>query len=129
MNSLRYLDVAELIGFAGSSSMITLIASIYMISMSLLYIVSYFDKYVNPKSKPRKYFYGRWFVNMANYFTQVLIFPFSIIFLTFILCTDEILLDQVAMCSFSGSNKSYYALTFSFSLIGFLLLLFNEWWL
>lgn len=69
MDNLKFLDVAQLLGFLGSSSIIIIIISAaYIILMSFLYCTCLYNKYYNPKSKPRKYFFGRWFANMANYF-------------------------------------------------------------
>ncbi|KAL4476170.1 hypothetical protein ABPG74_009903 [Tetrahymena malaccensis] len=130
MSSLKYLDVAQLIGFAGSSSMLVAIgASIYMIIMTFLYCFSYVEKFLNPKIKPRKYFYGRWFVNMANYFQQILFFPFNVIFLSFITCSKENLEGEAENCSFNTDTSNFYAIVFSFSLVGIILSVLNEWWL
>ncbi|KAL4499680.1 hypothetical protein ABPG72_017220 [Tetrahymena utriculariae] len=130
MSSLKYLDIAQLIGFAGLSSMLIAIgASIYMIIMTFLYCFSYVEKFLNPKIKPRKYFYGRWFVNMANYFQQILFFPFNVIFLSFITCSKENLEGESENCSFNTDNSNYYSIVFCFSLVGIILSVLNEWWL
>lgn len=70
MENLRYLDIGRLIGYSESVSVaVAVICLIYMIGMVLLYLVCFLNKYYRKNSKPRKYFFGHWFVNMVNVFT------------------------------------------------------------
>lgn len=70
MDSLRYLDIAQLIGYGGSASgIVAIFCSGYMIGMVLLFLICFTSKYYNENSKPRKYFFGRWFVNLVGFFT------------------------------------------------------------
>lgn len=127
MNSLLYFDIASLLGMGGSTTRMFAIASgLYMIAMTILYGVCFFTKKKNPKFKPRKYFYGRWFANLASYLVQVLSLPFTVTFIIFIQCQHDILAGDSDSCSV---NDSFYVLVFVISLIGLILLIVNEWWL
>lgn len=69
MQSLKYLDIADLLTHSHSiSGVVSIIAAIYVFLMALLYIACLTDRYLNPKSKSRKYFFGRWFVYLSSFF-------------------------------------------------------------
>lgn len=116
-----------MVNFAGANaSAVVILSTIYVLLMSLCYLLSFINRYQNKNSKPRKYFFGRWFVNMSTYFVQLLAFPFSVVFLAFIFCTTDILTDTETYCTFDNTT---YTLAFALSVLGIVLVVLNELWI
>ena len=51
----------------------------------------------NHDLKPRKVFYGRWFVNGAEIFSWYLFFPFVLVLVSFISCNESIMVKIIEL--------------------------------
>lgn len=70
-------------------------------------MVCYYAKKKNKNLKPRKFFYGRWFVNMTELFSWILFFPFVIIFISFIACNKDVLVNLNLYIKLLLNNKIF----------------------
>lgn len=51
------------------------------------------------------------------------------IFLSFVICTKENLEGKAEECNFNGDKNSNLSFVYYLSLLGFILSVFNEWWM
>lgn len=86
-------------------------------------MVCYYAKKKNKNLKPRKFFYGRWFVNMTELFSWILFFPFVIIFISFIACNKDVLGEINITCE----NNALRIIGIIFGILGLIFTIGNEW--
>ena len=84
--------------------------------MPLLYVACVLDKYYHPDIKVRKNFYGRWFVNLSEYFNWICFYPFVIVFLAYIACNSEIM-DEIGITCDMSTQRIVLTSIVSFALI------------
>lgn len=93
--------------------------------MILLLICCYISQIYRPNEKIRNFFYGRWYVNLAEVSTWILFFPFIIIFLSYVVCNKDIM-DTLGLSCEISANRIF---SICIAMFGLSFSILHEWWL
>ncbi|EGR29365.1 hypothetical protein IMG5_156920 [Ichthyophthirius multifiliis] len=123
INIVKYLDILYLLSMSSTSYLIVLIFSVfYFLMLFLLFLICFLKKYINTQIKPRKYFFGRWFVILGQLFNWILFMPLIITQMSYLFCLEDIFSQIKIICS----SSSVY---FYISIIGLFFGILDMWYL
>ena len=81
LDNLKFLNVIYIIQYVNLAifEIIFFASFAYFFILFLLFIVNYYYKLEHPKKKIHKFFFARWYVNLAENFIWLLYFPCTLI--------------------------------------------------